>query len=259
MKTQSNTCIDFGRSFINGNGSVALGKEVFGHNDPRFWIESAVRLFDDRAGTSAVYYQCGSCKSENTFTAKGPGDLFSQPNYDFMPVFGPDEVLIFRRGDVLGDRPYRSVVQLPHPWGIPDIHLVTSAKTRRLGTFEEFVAASRACLPIVGKTAIADAETGLRAEVEYPIKTINIHYNPDVLQIDTGPVMYPDLSQRYESWAHALSLAFVAYETRTSDFADFILEAPVPLEIDGKEVCLVMHYSKAVACKADNSLWSITP
>ena len=170
-------------------------------------------------------------------------------------------MLIFRRWAVLSELPYREVVKLSdqHPWGIPDVHLVTSANTRRLDTFEEFVTASRACLPIVGKTAFANSETGLRAEVEYPIKTINIHYNPDVLQIDTGPVMFPDLSKRHESWADALSLAFIAYETRTSEFADFVLEAAVPLEIGGSEAFRVMHYSEIVACKADNSLWSIEP
>ncbi len=257
MKKQIYNCIDFGRSFINGNGSAAVGKDNPTHNDPRFWIESVVRLVDERDPTAATYFQCGSCKSENTFTAKGPGDLFMEGNYDFIPVFGLADMLIFRRKAFMDVTPYKSIIRASdnQPWGRPDVHLVTSEKVRRLDTFQEFVEASRAFLPIVGKTAIANRETGQRAEIEYPVKTINIHYNPDVIQIDTGPVVYPDISHRCDSWAQSLSLAFIAYETRTSAFADFILEKPTPIEIGGKEVCRVIHYSHRLSIPADNTLW----
>ena len=33
-------------------------------NAIRFWIESRTTLYDDEAGTSTVFYQCGECKSE---------------------------------------------------------------------------------------------------------------------------------------------------------------------------------------------------
>ena len=35
------------------------------------------------------YYQCGSCKSEHTFAEK---NLFINPNYDFLPVFGEEHI-----------------------------------------------------------------------------------------------------------------------------------------------------------------------
>jgi hypothetical protein len=259
MRKQVQSCVDFGRSFINGSGSEALGRDNPGHNDPRFWVESVARLYEERDPVLATYYQCGSCKAENTFTAKGPGDLFMPNNYDFIPVFGQGDMIIFRRKAVMEDTPYKSIIQPAnnHPWGRVDVHLATCAKVRRLNTFEEFVEASRAFLPIVGKTVISNKDTGQSAEIEYPVKTINIHYNPDVLQIDTGPVLYPDLSRRCDSWPQCLSLAFLAYETRTSGFADFILEKPMPVEIGGKEVCKVTHYGHCLTVPAENSLWAL--
>ncbi|HIE29247.1 TPA: hypothetical protein EYP66_18400 [Candidatus Poribacteria bacterium] len=50
-------------------------------------MESRCRLIDDTDGTFTDYYQCGSCKSEHTFAEK---NLFQDPNYDFLPVFGND-------------------------------------------------------------------------------------------------------------------------------------------------------------------------
>ena len=78
-------CLDYGRSFICITASF---------NAVRFWIESRTVLHDDRDGGQVTFLQCGSCKSENTFAES---DLFMSPNYDFMPIFGGDRLLIFRR------------------------------------------------------------------------------------------------------------------------------------------------------------------
>ena len=51
-------CLDYAYSFITGSGP---------ENAIRFWIESKTTLYDDRHGTTKVFYQCASCKSEDTF------------------------------------------------------------------------------------------------------------------------------------------------------------------------------------------------
>ncbi len=54
--------IDYGRSFL-ANPSPA--------NSVRFWIESRTILFDDNSDSEPIhFYQCASCKSENTFGEK---------------------------------------------------------------------------------------------------------------------------------------------------------------------------------------------
>ena len=73
-------CLDYAYSFITGDGP---------ENAIRFAVESRTTVYDEQAGTAVVYYQCASCKSEDTFgrgiVASSKG-LFQDPNYDFCPV-----------------------------------------------------------------------------------------------------------------------------------------------------------------------------
>ena len=90
------TPLDYGLSFICNTAPA---------NAVRFWVESRTRLIDDATGAWTDYYQCASCKSEHTFAEK---DLFSQDNYDFLPILGDGRYLIFRRPARLNDQ-YRTV------------------------------------------------------------------------------------------------------------------------------------------------------
>ena len=69
-------CLDYSRSFLNGTRSF---------NSVRFWLESRTFIINETTDETQVFYQCASCKSENTF---GEKDLFYADNYDFMPIFG---------------------------------------------------------------------------------------------------------------------------------------------------------------------------
>ena len=82
--------LDYGRSFIC---------HVAPENSVRFWIESRTRIIDEKTGSATDYYQCGSCKSEDTFAKK---NLLKEDNYDFLPIFGDGQILIFRRHSFVG-------------------------------------------------------------------------------------------------------------------------------------------------------------
>ena len=86
--------LDYGRSFLIGRAPA---------NEVRFWAESRTRLIDEQTGRSEDYIQAGSCKSEHTFAER---DLFVEDNYDFLPVFGPEYGVVFRRRAYL-DEGYR--------------------------------------------------------------------------------------------------------------------------------------------------------
>ena len=103
---------------------------------------------------------------------------------------------------------------------------------------------------------LAAPEAGLRAELEYPIKTLNVRFTPDVYQVDTGPVLFPDLSRRCACWADYVHLAFVAYETRTADHADFILEVATPVSA-AAAAPRVLHFTRHLSRPAVNSLWRL--
>lgn len=233
--------LDYGRSFICHEAP---------ENSVRFWIESRTRILDEKRGSSTDYYQCGSCKSEDTFAEK---NLLVEENYDFLPIFGDGQVLIFRRRAFV-DQHYRTVISSKDIlWGPPRLVLKQTGVKELVG-YDQIYQATADAIPIVTQTELWNSEQGLRAIIECPAKTLNIGQTKKVYQVDTGPVAYPDLSRRHDSEIGALSLAFVVFNA--PDFADFVVEQPTPLKED-PENCQVFHYSRPFSRVAKNRLFSL--
>ncbi len=235
-------CIDYSLSFVC---TVGAG------NAPRFWVESRCRLIDEADGTFTDYYQCGSCKSERTFAED---NLFQNPNYDFLPVFGEDDTAIFRRHAYRNDN-YVQYLETKDAWGGALFEIQEAHPVHILDTNEKILLATRKCLPIVTQTEIWDENTRMRAIIECPVKTMNMDEQRHIYQVDTGPVFFPDLSRPYERKIEAFSLAYVAFNT--PHFADFVIEQPTAIVEDGKEVAWVYHYSGICSLEAKNSLFCI--
>lgn len=236
------TCLDYARSFVCTNGPA---------NAPQFWIESRCRLIDEQAGTTEDYYQCASCKSENTFAER---DLFRDPNYDFLPVFGEEDMVIFRRHAFCNEN-YIQYVKARDIWGGPRFILREASPVRVVEENARIVQAALTGLPFVSRTEIWNEATRMRAIIECPVKTMNANQERSLYQVDTGPVLFPDLTRRYGRKIEAFRLAFVAFNA--PHFADFVIEQPTPIVEDGKEVCKVYHYSGIVSLPAKNSVMVI--
>lgn len=235
-------CLDYGLSFICNTAPA---------NSVRFWVESRTTVIDDKTGASSEYYQCGSCKSENTFAER---NLLHEDNYDFLPILGDGYWLIFRRLARLNPN-YRQIRKVEEVWGVPNLELREPSVVTVLDTWEKVRDATAAGLPIVTQTEIGNADTGLRAVIECPTKTMNISLERGKYQVDTGPVAFPDLGKRYDPQINCLSLAFIVFNA--AHFADFVLEQPTPVIEDGKEVCKVHHYSSPFSLPAKNVLLAV--
>jgi len=234
--------IDYGRSFVTTDADF---------NSPRFLVESRCRIADGPSGDSETFCQCASCKSEDTFAEK---DLFYEDNYDFLPVFGERNGIIFRRKAWLNEN-YKTVQPVEAMWGGPILCLVEADTVRELSTTSEIRVATRRAEPIVAQTEISSEETGLRVLIECPVKTMNMQDRGDLYQVDTGPILLPDLTRGYENAAEGLSLAFVAFNR--PDVADFVVEVPTPILEGGKEACRIYHYSERVSLPAVNRLFAL--
>ncbi len=147
-------CLDYGRSYICGTASF---------NAVRFWIESRTTLIDQASGESVEFYQCGSCKSENTFAEK---NLFHADNYDFLPILGGGEWLIFRRRARLSPD-YRTVRSVKDMWG-PPLVKTRMAKADVLESWEQIRDATAAGRPLVTQTTLTNSETGLAPSLNVP-------------------------------------------------------------------------------------------
>ena len=231
------TPLDYGRSFVLGNGP---------ENEVRFWVESRTRIISEASGQSEDYVQVGSCKSEHTFARE---NLLHEDNYDFLPVFGPEWSVVYRRHADLRDS-YREIRRSQEWWNGQQYRLIVGREVEELTSAATVRQATYDAVPIVAQTQVRNAETGLQAILEYPVKTMNTNRANDLYQVDTGPVAFPDLSQRRARHVEALSLAFVVFNA--PHFADFVLEAPTRV---GDEQ--VYHYSKRVSLAAVNRLYAV--
>ena len=236
------TPLDYSKTYLLGTNP---------ENEVRFWVESRTRVIDTRRGKIEDFIQCASCKSEDTFADQ---NLFLRDNYDFLPIFGPEYGLIFRRKAWLNPN-YRSCLKTTDMFGGPTKHLQEHARYKNLITAEEIIRFTHEFHPVVAQTEIHNDETELRAIIEYPVKTLNIRKSDNVYQIDTGPVAFPDIGKRYERLVDSISLAFVAFNA--AHFADFIVEESTPIDNNQDTVeTHVYHYSRRISLAASNSLYA---
>jgi len=235
--------LDYGRSFLIGR---------WPENQVRFWVESRTRILDGQTSQHEDYLQAASCKSEDTFAAR---DLFYADNYDFLPVFGPQWGVIFRRRAYLTDT-YKTVRPVADMWSGQDYHLVEVAG-RELTSNDDVLAATRSGAPIVAQIELGGA-SGPRAIIECPVKTMNTHSARRLYQVDTGPVVLPDLSRPYERHVDGMRLVFVAFNA--PDFADFVIETPTPVGPPGQapaDAPMVHHYSQRLSLPSRNRLFAL--
>ncbi len=238
--------IDYGLSFIHG---------TVPENRVRFWVESRTRIIDEETGVTEDFYQCASCKGEETFAES---DLLKsrENSYDFLPIFGPVYSVVFRRfAFAPPDTDYRQIAPSDSWWGGVIYRLKEAQPIHLLDTNEKIRKATHADLPLILQTEIRNEQTKMRAIIEHPVKTMNIHDDRNLYQTDTGPITFPDLSKRYDRMVDCISLAYEA--VNVPHFADFLLEARTPVMVDGKPVCEVYHYSEPVTLAAKNTLYCI--
>ena len=225
----------------------------------RVAIESRIILYDDAAGKPTEYFLGASCKSEDTYGVHkdyvedgfkpGANTLFVDPNYDFTWIVGGGSTVIFRRK--LVPEKYRDVrADAPADWGEPRFQLkfTEAAYPIPADQFEPAAQATEAGHALVGQTEIADTDTGRRAVIEYPVKTINVSQRDGYYQVDTGPVLFPDLSIGHDSFVGNFRLAYIAHNCPT--WAEFIVNMPTPLT-DGIRVD---HYSTSVRLDTRNHI-----
>ena len=148
MRDKTMIPLDYGRSFLIGNGP---------ENEVRFWVESRTRILDEE-GNSEELIQTASCKSEHTFAECG---LFNQDNYDFLPIFGPQYGVVFRRKARV-DTGYKSCLPSADMWNGQKYHLVEGERVEELRDNEAIREATYRFAPIVSQTRISSQETGLR-------------------------------------------------------------------------------------------------
>ncbi len=194
---------DFRNSFI-----LTAGPK----NSVKFVAESCCKILDEKADTVNEFIQCASCKSEYTFSSEA---IFTDNNYNFTPVFGTDmTTAIFSEYIIHNDRYLRVGDMSDGPltvWGKPSFHLHKADEYETLETSPALIAAVRAGKHIVIQTEFVVAERGIRVILEYPAKTINMNEELSAIQVDTGPIIFPDFSASCDRHIDALRLCYLTF------------------------------------------------
>jgi len=228
---------DFARSFVT---FVTFERA----NNARIQVEARCEL--TTGDTTEEYLLVASCKAERTYAEK---DLFFLPNYDFCMIYSRDSYRIHR-------------VPLPYDPDVMDAGIITD-RFERADFAVKFVdaevcedngsvvAATLANRILIGRTEIWSEERGLRAVIEYPIKTMNVHQDPEYFQVDTGPILLPDFTSDRRP-IEVFDLAFVAWNV--PGWAEFVIQDAVPACPDTPNAPRVCHYSKIRVMDARNQV-----
>jgi hypothetical protein len=258
---------DFQRSF--------MAFTLAGVNTARIQIDAICRVTE--GDTTREYVLITPCRSEDTH---GTGSrLFMVPNYEFSGFFERSDVegaeCLLRRTFVSHD-PDRGAEWETNSaldrFGEVVIDLAMHDEAASLETHAEIVDAVRANHVIVARTTI-DGPDGSCAELEYPMKTINV-VDADRFQVDTGPLLVPcwartasedgkpdgaaqsgvvpDGVVRGDRAIEQLDEAYVVYNKL--DKAEFALREPTPV---GSTTEKAWHFSGIAVTDARNEMFAV--
>ncbi len=214
-------------------------------NNVRASLDARAVLTDPATGLEREYVLTASCQTEQVWVER---DVWHNPPADMCMIAACDEFLIVKRWDkaekgvmrhppTLGAQPER---QLDDPVACFDRYGIerVTRPGRLLENIEAIVEALSTNAPVVAQT---EYETnGFRVLLEYPVKTVNFSERERYYQVDTGPVLLPELDAGVTPLIKAMQLAFVAHNSK--DWAEFLVCAPTPVEPGIK----VHHYSRVV-------------
>lgn len=116
--------------------------------------------------------------------------------------------------------------------------------SRVLETRAEVIAALEARMPLVGRTEIRDPKRNEQYVLEYPIRVVNFWPDDHTYQANCGPVLLPDFDNPDGDVMNRLELAYLVYNHRTTDRAEFIIRRYMPVHDEaGRTVSWALHYT----------------
>ncbi|MGH2550459.1 MAG: hypothetical protein ACRDHN_13780, partial [Thermomicrobiales bacterium] len=181
------TVTDFGNSYMSWSiGADLNDKRVPGHmpwgNSARILIDARCTLFDDSNGTSLETYLIAPCRTEWMYREN---DLIQIPSGEYRVIFSQDrQISVGKHIDELSAR----AGSIPTSAFNSLEFAIRAVPATALDSDQAIVDATLALKPIVATTEIVNTERGLRAVLEYPIRTMNIHPERVRFQVDTGPI-----------------------------------------------------------------------
>jgi len=214
-------------------------------NNVRAPLDARAVVTELATGRQRDFVLTVSCKAEQVWVER---DVWHDPPADMCMIAAHDEVLVVKRWDRAG----RTVMRYPPALGAqPERHREDPARcfdryeigrVERPGRLVASVGEITETL-FTDTPAVAQMEYGTggcHVLLEYPVKIVNFSERERYYQVDTGPVLLPELTDDDRPLIETLQLAFVAHNG--SDWAEFLVCEPTAVTPEVK----VHHYSRVV-------------
>lgn len=236
--------IDFARSYV-----TFFTKPHQGSNIARILIDATCTVHDERTGESDTCYLIAPCRSERMYQERA---LFQMPNYEFCGIWTAEEFAIIRR-HWTSDRDNVERGRNRNRFDRVEIDIRPLAEPQPLAEVPQIVEATLANRSLVARTTLHDEQRGLRFVLEYPIKTMNVTREPPRFQVDTGPLLVPNLDSDGSPALLMSEIGHVAYDGFAK--AEFIVRRPVPIGEGEQNPVAVTDYSVVGELPALNELF----
>lgn len=225
-------------------------------NNGRIQVECRIEVTETKTGVSQEFALGASCKTERVGVE---GDIWTDPNGDFVPIFGREQFMILKAYDRVakgvmfypperGPQPERQVGNIAEVFDSGGYTLVYEEGTL-LETAPEIVESTLAGKPQVARIVLESDR--YRAVIDHPVKTMNASERDDIYQTDTGPILLPDLSREPQDLLAGMEMAYAAFNS--PDWVEFIVRVPTPVA-DGVDV---YHYSKPIRMDSKNEIYQV--
>lgn len=213
-------------------------------NNVRMPIECRTVVTEEATGAREEIFLGASCKGEQVWV---PAGVWHQPNPDMLMWASRDRFVVCKQWDKVDkgvmlyppERGPQPEKQLEDPRAaFTDFSLAIAEERGRvieeIGEIIDVLVSDR--------RMVACTEYrmhGYHVLLEYPVKTVNWSERERYYQVDTGPVLLPDLENTAVPLILGCRLAFVAHNC--PEWAEFIVNVPTPLT----EEIAVHHYSRS--------------
>lgn len=214
-------------------------------NNVRAPLDARAVLTEQATGVAREYVLTVSCQAEQVWVKR---DVWHNPPADMCMIASKDEFLVVKRWD----KADKGVLRYPATLGVqPERFLDDPAVCfdsfgidrvarhgRLLENVDKIVETFFTNVPVVAQTEYVT--DGFSVLLEYPVKIVNFSERERYYQVDTGPVLLPDLGAGVKPLISGMQMAFVAHNCK--DWAEFLVCAPTPVGAGIK----VHHYSQVV-------------
>jgi hypothetical protein len=195
--------IDFTRSFLSFEANAEHAGIA---NTARRRLNSTLEVRETPSGAPKYFYLGAAVRAEYLYGRPKNGEIFLLPNYEGYPIFSADAVFFARIKKPFRERDSGFIA----PDRLKSFRSdIVRKRLKRLASNDEIIAAAAAGRPL---QALLEYQEGHRFfRLEFPIDLINTDGEKRRFQVDTGPIIVPFSSRKFEP---KKTMAFLVLQQR---------------------------------------------